>query len=169
MQLFFPDTTSADLGQAANPYVDPSPNNRAELIGHWWLDTGTELNYAIGETQQLFSMDATEVKFASTVSINGSAGADFDGISAALGVSQSNTTSVGFQTSKETDAALSTTASCFLIHNQNERDLDGIEIYYDKIYSTFMFRRILARHRPGEALAPFAAMSSTSKACRCAG
>ena len=83
------------------------------------------------------------------MTINASAGADFDGLTAGLSVSQSNTTSIGFQTSKETDASFATTASCFLIHNQNERDLDGIEIYYDKIFSTFMFRRVLARHRPG--------------------
>jgi hypothetical protein len=151
LDRFFPDSGD-DLAVAANPFADPSANNRTEMIGRWWLDAGTELNYALGDSQQLFSSSATEVKFSSTVSINASAGADFDGISAALGVSQSNTTSVGFQTSKETDASFATTASCFLIHNQNERDLDGIEIYYDKIFSTFMFRRILARHRPGPGL-----------------
>ena len=151
LQQFFPDS-GADLGLAANPYADPSPNNRAELIGRWWLDTGTELNYALGDSQQLFSSDATEVKFASTVSINASVGANYDGISAALGLSQSDTTWVGFQTSKETDASLSNTASCFLIHNQNERDLDGVEIYYDKIYSTFMFRRVRSRRRPTDGL-----------------
>ena len=148
LQLFFPDS-GADLGQAANPYADPLANNRAEMIGRWWLDTGTELNYALGETRQLFSADATEAKYSSTVSINASVGADFDGIFAGLSVSSSNTTSVGFQSSQETDASESTTASCFLIHNQNERDLDGIEIYYDKIFSTFMFRRVLARPRKG--------------------
>jgi hypothetical protein len=149
LQLFFPDS-GADLGQAANPYTDPTANNRAEMIGRWWLDTGTELNYALGETHQLFSTDATEVKYSSTVSINANAGVDFDDISLGLSVSSSNTTTVGFQSSQETDESESTTASCFLIHNQNERDLDGIEIYYDKIFSTFMYRRVLARSRKGQ-------------------
>jgi hypothetical protein len=148
LNLFFPDS-GADLAKAANPFADPHAGNRAELIGRWWLDTGTELNYSLGDSQQLFSTNANEVSFSSTVSINASVGANFDGISAALGLSSSNTTSVGYQTSKETDAAVSTTASCFLMHNQNERDLDGIEIYYDKIFSTFMFRRVLARTRKG--------------------
>jgi hypothetical protein len=150
LDLFFPDS-GADLTQASNPYADPSANNRAELIGRWWLDSGTELNYAIGESHQLFSTEATEEKFSTTVSINANAGVDIDGLTAALGVSQSNTTSIGLQSSKETDASYSTTASCFLIHNQNERDLDGIEIYYDKIFSTFMFRRLVLR-RPGGGL-----------------
>jgi hypothetical protein len=148
LDSFFPDSGS-ELAMASNPFADPSSDNRAELIGRWWLDAGTELNYSLGESQQLFSSSATEVKFSSTVSINASVGADLDGLTAALGVSESNTTSVGFQSSKETDASFAKTASCFLIHNQNERDLDGIEIYYDKIFSTFMFRRILARRRPG--------------------
>lgn len=148
LQLFFPDT-GADISQAANPFADPSANNRAEPIGRWWLDTGTELNYALGETHQLFSGEASQVTFSSTVTIDASLGADVDGLSLGLGVSQSNTTSVGFQTSQETDASYSKSASCYLIHNQNERDLDGIEIYYDKVFSTFMFRRVRARRRPG--------------------
>jgi hypothetical protein len=93
--------------------------------------------------------NASEIMFSSTVSINASVGVNYDDISAALSLSSSNITSVGYQTSKETDASESTTASCFLMHNQNERDLDGIEIYYDKIFSTFMFRRVLARTRTG--------------------
>ncbi len=148
LELFFPDS-GADIAKAANPFANPSGNNRAELIGRWWLDTGTELNYALGDSQQLFSSQSSEVKFSSTVTINASVGASYDGIAAGLSLSQSNTTSVGFQASKETDASVSSTASCFLMHNQNQRDLDGIEIYYDKIYSTFMFRRVLARTRPG--------------------
>jgi hypothetical protein len=148
LDLFFPDS-GADIAKAANPFANPSGNNRAELIGRWWLDTGTELNYALGDSQQLFSSQSSEVKFSSTVTINASVGASYDGIAAGLSLSQSNTTSVGFQTSKETDASVSSTASCFLMHNQNQRDLDGVEIYYDKIYSTFMFRRVLARTRPG--------------------
>jgi len=144
LDQFFPDG-GADLSVASNPFADPSAQNRAELIGRWWLDTGTELNYTLGDSQQLFSSSATEVKFSSTVSVNASVGADYDGITAGLGMSQSNTTTVGFQSSKETEASVATTASCFLIHNQNERDLDGIEIYYDKIFSTFMFRRVRAR------------------------
>ncbi len=149
LDLFFPDS-GADLAKAANPFKDPSANNRAELIGRWWLDTGTVLNYSMGESRQLFSSQANEVKFSSTVSINANLGADIDGLKLGLGLSQSNTTKVGFQSSKETTETASTTAACYLIHNQNERDLDGIEIYYDKVFSTLMFRRIRGRRRPGD-------------------
>lgn len=148
LQLFFPDS-GADISLAANPYADPSSGNRAEMIGRWWLDTGTELNYSLGETNQLFTGQASQVNFSSTVSIDANAGADIDGLTLGLGLSQSNTTSVGFQSSQETDASNSESASCFLIHNQNERDLDGIEIYYDKVFSTFMFRRVIVVNRPG--------------------
>jgi hypothetical protein len=134
---------------AANPYADPSANNRAELIGRWWLDTGSELNYSQGETHQLFSTQTNQVTYESTVTISATAGIDYDGIAASLGLTASNTTSVGFQQSKETSASYSRSASCLLIHNQNERDLDGIDLFYDKVFSTFMFRRVRARRGPG--------------------
>jgi Carboxypeptidase regulatory-like domain len=148
LDQFFPDS-GADLSIAANPYADPSANNRAELIGRWWLDTGSELNYSEGETHQLFSTQTNQVTYESTVTINASVGAVYNGIAASLGLSASNTTSVGFQQSKETSGSYSRSASCLLIHNQNERDLDGIDLFYDKIFSTFMFRRVRARRKPG--------------------
>ena len=144
---FFPDS-GADLSVAANPYADPSVGNRAEMLGRWWLDTGTELNYSQGESQQLFSTQTNEVKYESTVTINASAGINYDGIAASLGLTQSNTTSVGFQQSKETMGSSSRSAACLLIRNQNERDLGGIDIYYDKLFSTFMFRRVNMIWRP---------------------
>jgi hypothetical protein len=144
LTLFFPDS-GAELSQASNPYADPSPNNRAELIGRWWLDTGGELSYSQGESHQLFLTQTNEVQYKSKVTINANVGVDYDGISLGLGVDASSTTSVGYQSSKETDAFTSKSAACFLIHNQNDRDLDGIELYYDKIFSTFMFRRVRAR------------------------
>jgi hypothetical protein len=146
LDQFFPDSGAA-LADAALPYNDPSPNNRAEAIGRWWLDTGSELAYSQGETHELFSTQTNQVSFESTVSINASVGINYDGIAAALGTAQSNTTTVGFQSSKETDASFSRSAACLLIHNQNERDLDGIDLYFDKIFSTFMFRRVRARRR----------------------
>ncbi|BCW78892.1 carboxypeptidase-like regulatory domain-containing protein [Arthrobacter sp. NicSoilC5] len=149
LDQFFPDK-GKDLAVASDPFADPSPNNRAELIGRWWLDSGTELNYTVGESQQLLSDSATQTTFSSTVTTNASVGPNLDGLTAALDLSGSSTTSIGYQTSKEAEGSFAQTASCFLMHNQNERDLDGVEIYYDKIFSTFMFRRVLARPRePG--------------------
>ena len=141
---FFPDS-GADLARAANPFADPSANNRAELLGRWWLDGGTIVNYSEGETHQLMLTETNEVRYASGVSINASAGVNYDGIAASLGVGNGTTTTVGLQSSKENDASLAKNAACFLIRNQNERDLDGVEVYFDKIFSTFMFRRLRTR------------------------
>jgi hypothetical protein len=148
LDLFFPDS-GADLAQAANPAADPTANERAELIGSWWPDNGVELNYTFGETQQLQSTTTQEIDLDSTVTLNLSGGADTGDIEAALSMTSSGTTSVGYQTSKETTQGSSVSASCLLIRNQNDRDLDGIEVYYDRVFSTLMFRRILAdpQHR----------------------
>jgi hypothetical protein len=143
LNLFFPDS-GADLAQAANPYADPAANNRASLLGRWWLDAGSVINYSVGETIQLTQTETSQVNYSSGVSINASAGVNFNDLAAALGVGQSSTTTVGMQSSSENDAGYSYNAACYLIRNQNERDLDGIELYFDKIFSTFMFRRLCA-------------------------
>ena len=145
LDQFFPDS-GVDISVAANPFADPSSNNRAELIGRWWLDTGTEIVYSEGESHQLFNSITNEVSYESTVTINASVGINYNGLAAALGVTSSNTTFVGLQESKETNSSYSKTAACFLLRNQNDRDLDGIELYYDKIFSTFMFRRVRSRY-----------------------
>lgn len=143
LNLFFPDT-GADLTLAADPFVDPSANNRASIIGRWWLDGGTVVSYSIGETVQLFQQSTNQVNYSSGVTINASAGVNYYGISAALGLGQGMTTTVGLQSSQENDGGYAYNAACFLIKNQNDRDLDGIELYFDKVFSTFMFRRINA-------------------------
>jgi hypothetical protein len=143
---FFPDS-GADLSRASNPFADPSPDNRAELIGRWWPDGGTIINYSEGESHQLMLTETNEVKFTSGVSINASVGVNYDGIAAALGMGQGDTTTIGLQSSKENDAGFAKNAACFLIRNQNDRDLDGVELYFDKIFSTFMFRRLRAQRK----------------------
>lgn len=143
LNLFFPDSGAA-LEQAANPFADPAVGNRAECLGRWWLDNGTELNYSIGESKRLKSGETTEVQFQSTVTVEvGFTINLFDVIGIGAQVQNSFTTSIGYQSSKETVAGSSTTASAYLIRNQNEKDLSGIEIYFDKIFSTLMFRKVV--------------------------
>jgi hypothetical protein len=156
---FFPDS-GADLTHASNPFADPSPNNRAELIGRWWLDGGTIISYAEGESYQLISRETNEVRFTSGATIDATVGVNFDDLTVALGIGLGQTTTVGLQSSKENDLGVSKNAACFLIHNQNERDLDGIELYFDKIFSTFMFRRLRARRRNDNATS-YGAVSGT--------
>ncbi len=147
LDQFFPDS-GAPLLVAANPYADPSVNNRAECLGRWWLNNATELNYSIGETKELKTGEATESQFQSTVTLDDTVGINlFDIIGVNIKAGGTWTTTIGLQSSKETVNTTSKTAACYLIRNQNEKDLDAIEIYYDKIFSTFMFRKIPARGR----------------------
>jgi hypothetical protein len=141
LDKFFPDS-GADLSVAANPYADPSANNRAELIGRWWLDTGVEVNYALGNTYQQSFITAGELtaSYASNSLVKSSDSQDSAYLKGVL-TGQLNT-DLTYQQSSETDNSTITNASCFLIKNQNDYDLDGIAVYYDKIFSTFMFQRL---------------------------
>ena len=141
LDKFFPDS-GAPLEEAANPYADPSPNNRAELIGRWWLEGGAEFQYSEGEKVDLLFNKTNEVGYTSTASVSASGGYSAGELKAALGVDIDNKLNITYQSSMEADASASVSASCFLIRNQNQRDTDAIEVYYDKIFSTFMFRRI---------------------------
>jgi hypothetical protein len=147
LPLFFPDS-GADLSLAANPAADPTANERAELIGSWWPDNGIELNYTIGDSQELEMGTTQEVDTASTVTLNVNASFQ-EVVSLALSMSAANTTTIGYQSSLETQNKSSVSASCLLIRNQNDRDIGGIEVYYDRVFSTLMFRQILAdrQHR----------------------
>ena len=129
LDKFFPDS-GADLSEAANPYADPTPNNRAELIGRWWLDTGTEIQYSRGTTYQQSFVETNQLSTES--SVNHQEGAH----------TTISDWGIDYQESSETDSSTITNASCFIIKNQNDTDLDGIAIFYDKIFSTFMFQRL---------------------------
>src|SRR5207247_1715414 len=113
---------------------------RAQLLGRWWLNNGTELNYSIGEKKQLKAEEATEVKFFPGAS---AIGVDLSSIFSPQQGSNDYIVTVGLQSSKETLAGTSQTAACFLMRNQNEKDLSAIAIYYDKIFSTLMFAPVL--------------------------
>ncbi len=139
LDLFFPVDTGADLHAAANPYADPSRNNRAEPIGLWYLSQGTVLNYSIGDGLKLINKIGTEETFSTTMS--GSA-------AIIIGPSASFTTSVGIQWSKEVTNYLSKSATCFLIKNQNDPDTYAIKLYYDRNFGTIMFRKVMTGALP---------------------
>src|ERR1700694_441619 len=144
LDQFFPDS-GADLSAAVDTSVDPSANNRAELLGRWWLKNGREINYSIGEKKELKTLETTEVKFLPGAS---AVGVDLSSIFGPLQGGNNYPVTIGLQSSKETSAGTSQSAACFLMRNQNEKDLSGIAIYYDKIFSTIMFasaRSIISR------------------------
>jgi hypothetical protein len=162
LDKFFPDS-GADLNEAANPYADPSANNRAELIGRHWLDSGTELAYQLGSAKQLSGMQSGDLAFTTTVKISagastgdvkqpdkaggvdapGGVGTDpFGALKISLGMDVENKATIDYASSQETDAATIKNASCFLIRHTGDTDEDGIALYFDRVFSTFMFRRI---------------------------
>jgi hypothetical protein len=51
-------------------------------------------------------------------------------------------TQMAYLSSHETYLKQVLTAQCSLIRNQNEADLEDIEVWWDKVFSTFMFRKV---------------------------
>lgn len=150
LDQFFPTDLGADLGIAANPRANPSVKNRAELMGRWWPDSGSEIIYSIGETHKLFSTQTNEASYAGKFSLDAKATVsspkigDLGTIKGSLGVSEENTLGVGFQSSRETTNGFTRSVSCFIVRSETDTNLEGIEIYFDKIFSSLMFRQIPA-------------------------
>ena len=157
LDRFFPTDAGDDLSTAAAPHADPSAGNRADLLGRWWLDNGSVLSYSEGESRQLSSTIANEVRYEARATIEARAGVDVAGVRASLGISHTDTLTVGFQRSRETSEATSRTAACLLLRGDDESDHDAIDIFYDKIFSTFMFRRVRRRRIRPEAVGDVAA------------
>jgi hypothetical protein len=142
-------TAPKDLTEAVDSTIDPSRGNRAEKIGEWYLNTGTDLHYTIGESIELRQGETTQLNWGANVEeslhFDGSVAASFTyGLSTLVGGGRGTGTRVlvGYQSSLETVLKESKTASCHLVRNQNAADSGGIGIYYDKVFSTLMFRKI---------------------------
>jgi hypothetical protein len=153
LDRFFPVDELGPLTDAANPDADPSINNRAELLGRWWLSPGTEVRYSVGEAKKLFSGEATELQFESTLTMSAGFVIPLNEVIGIGASTQSSfTTTVRYQSSRETFNGVSRTAGCRLIRNQNALEHTGIEVYYDKLFSSLMFRRISAKTKHGSPL-----------------
>src|ERR1041385_6735089 len=137
LDKFFPDS-----GVAANPFADPSANNRAELVSRNFLDEGTEIAYQLGQQQQLSGTQSNDLGYTATATVDATGSTNSDTLKVGLGLNSQNKTTLVFSGSKETNAALIRSASCFLARQDGDPDLDGIAVYFDKVFSTFMFRRI---------------------------
>lgn len=145
-----PPPPPEDLSLAVDPYRDPSSNNRAALIARYGISNGVELDLSRveGITVEDQNISTTSKYFEVTEST---------GLVGSLGVF-ANILSIGFDASDKTGEFVKTsyftslenvvgkvkTALCKLIRNQNQADLEDIEIYWDKHFSTFMFRKIHA-------------------------
>lgn len=159
---FFPTDGSApetDLTKAVDQTIDPSVgspgtpsppatitgDNRASLIARYSISNGIELD--LNKTYQInisnTATNSSDFWSSITNSWGGNIGAALGSIfNATIQVNDTQTTGVkvSYQNSQEVIAQMIETAMCHLIRNQNEADLNDIEIWYDKLFSTFMFR-----------------------------
>lgn len=156
-----PDYSNLDPSSAVDPYVDPSTgsdltnlspgdsipgDNRAAFIAQYSIDNGVEVDLTTTTTltfEDTFTNQSTYN--ASVQSSTGNSGSvTFDFLTLAPGSTSIDGSSLqlGYQQSFECIAGQINTAKCKLVRNQIESDLEDIQIWWDKQFSTFMFRLI---------------------------
>jgi hypothetical protein len=154
LHLFFPDQPAQPLSLAAAPYRDPSDGgtygnaNRASLVARYGISNGVELDLSRAEGIRVSDQRTTANTYMSEVTNRSSGFVDlglfFSAIT--LGLSGSSYTGkfvkTSFHQSRELMMGSVKTALCKLIRNQNQADLEDIEVYWDKHFSTFMFRKV---------------------------
>jgi hypothetical protein len=148
LPLFIPDSGAQDLSlnlaDAVDPTASPTTRGNVELIGTWHLNVGSAVEYRISDEIELRDSQGEEMSWTTTgsQSSGGGIGGSLGPLSLEVGSSKtsSHSYSIQYQSSLETTNRLSKSASCYLIRNQNATDLWDIEIYYDKLFSSLMFR-----------------------------
>jgi hypothetical protein len=153
---YFPVDLGKPLEHAANPFADPSTGtqgsyqgtNRAALMARYGISAGIELDLTAVTAVAIDDCRTNETVYSSQVEksfgLDGSIGllgGLFDLAGGSTTVNKSFVR-VSYQTSNETRNVFIKTAKCFLIRNQNAARLWDIELWYDKQFSTFMFRLI---------------------------
>jgi hypothetical protein len=153
---FFPEDKGMDLSHAVNPYQDPSignpatetGKNRAVKIARYSISNGVVIDYSLVRQIEFKNRNTNETEYYSEVTHADTGvmglGLLFDAIT--LGLTEHSSTGkftrLSYQLSNECAYGKIYNATCKLIRNQNEADLGDIEIWWDKQFSTFMFRRI---------------------------
>jgi len=142
------------LANAAIPYADPSAPapgghglNRAALLARYAISTGIEVDLSSTTNIVVEDQQTNEsVYYAERSEVSGLDGTiDLAGFfqQGVGGTAVERTfTRISYQASHETRLRHVNTARCTLIRNQNEADLRDIEVWWDKQFSTFMFRTI---------------------------
>jgi hypothetical protein len=156
-----PDYSTLDPSTAVDPYVDPSTgsdltnlssgdsvpgDNRAALIAQYSVDNGVEVDLTTMTTLTFQNIATNQSTYnASVQSSTGNSGSvtfDFLTFSSSSTSINGSSLQIGYQASFECSAGQINTAKCKLVRNQIESDLDDIQIWWDKQFSTFMFRLI---------------------------
>jgi PIN domain nuclease of toxin-antitoxin system len=143
------DPPPEDLNLAINPYLDPSSGNRATSIAKYGISNGVELDLSKSEgitvEDQTTTSQSEYWEVTETTGIGTGFSLFFNAIS--MGIQGSHSTGEFVRTSIHQSAenviGKVKTALCKLVRNQNVADLYDIEIYWDKQFSTFMFRKVM--------------------------
>lgn len=131
-----------DLNLACDSSIDPSKNSRAELIGTWYPSAGVDLQYQLGDAIDLKQGESRQLTWSTSFQESFGGGFSLFGLGFTTSSGSGTFKQIGYQSSIETRETFSTSAACHILRNQNADDLRGIQIYYDKIFSTLMFRLI---------------------------
>ena len=144
------DDPNFNLSHFVDPQADPSPGNRATRIARYSISQGVEVDLSETTEIEISDRNTGEITYEVGVSDTDSVSASLSGVLLSLGMAAQGTVSsetgesvrLSYFQSLETFQRLSKTAKCSIIRNQNATDLRDIEIWYDKHFSTFMFRVI---------------------------
>lgn len=156
--FFPPDGSDPDpdipLELAVDPYRSPldsitntSAISRAVLIGLYSIGPGVDIDLTNYESISIGNNSTDSSTYYSEV------GSTSGG---SLGISLFSAVSLGFNSASQSssfvqvnyensfEAIVSTirSATCRLVRNQNQIDAEDIEVWWDKYFSTFMFRRV---------------------------
>jgi hypothetical protein len=156
-----PPAANLDPSDAVDPYVDPSTgsdftdldpsstvvgDNRACLIASYGVDNGVVLDLTTQHSILFTDNNANQSTFnadvVSMTSVTGAISLPFLNVNGSDGSVNSQSMQISYQTSHETIEGAIQTAHCRLVRNQVEGDLDVIQVWYDKLFSTFLFRRV---------------------------
>jgi hypothetical protein len=98
----------------------------------------------MGDTIELKTQEANQLDWQTGMTTSVGGGVSFvKWVGGSVLADGSEVIRVGYQSSAETFRTKSTSAACHLVRNQNVTDLSGIQVYYDKVFSTLMFRKMV--------------------------
>lgn len=150
LDQFFPIDTGVALKNAVNQQANPSIGNRAALIAKYSISNGVTLDLSqitdLEVSDSLTNQTGYTAEVSNSIGMSSSTKGRIFYVGAELNTSGTSSSSrfikVGFQESEETSIGLIKSARCVLTRNQVAEDLNDVQIWWDKHFSTFMFREV---------------------------
>lgn len=138
------------LEDAVDPDADPNAGDnptRAVKVLSLDLGRGSEINFYESTEVMIDKVEAHAVTYETTFSHAGNIGIYY-GIYGNIGLGQeaqfTGQQRIYYQTTSELrqETAKTRTAKCYLTRNQKDRASEVIDVYYDTVFGTFLFRQI---------------------------